>query len=278
VKLGDVTPETVHKAVAVFLDLAYGGGGRPRRMPEPNAGGAEDGVLAMFQKERVEEVPGYSCVRYTMRLGNRNYPFMKLVLQEHLLAGEFFFAVDTHDEMNIKPDFPDYEAWMAVRRFNRDLKRRIETQLDAEGLDTAATIRRLCAARACADGSGSCGTVLVVDDEEDLAESVSVLLRNRGFRTIEVHDGPAALRACAELAPDLVLLDYEMPEMDGMQVIARLRNQPVTQGIPILLTSAGKVSMADIRAADGFLQKPFQETLLYEMVRRVLQNAREARL
>jgi CheY-like chemotaxis protein len=276
VKLADATPETVHKAVAVFLDLAYGGGGRPRRMPEAGAGD-DQGVLGMFQKERVEEVPGYSCVRYTMRLGNRNYPFMKLVLQEHLLAGEFFFAVDTHDEMNIKPDFPDYEAWMAVRRFNRDLKRRIEAQLDAEGLDTAATIRRLVAARS-ADGSAGSGTVLVVDDEEDLAECVSVLLRNHGFRTVQVHDGAAALRACAELAPDLVLLDYEMPEMDGLEVIRRLRNQPLTQGIPILLTSAGKVSLADIRSADGFLQKPFQEALLYEMVRRVLQNAKEARL
>ncbi len=269
---------TVQKAVSIFLDLAYGGA-RPRRapnlsVPEP---ATPDAVLSLFQRERVEEVPGYACVRYTMRLGNRNYPFMKLVLQEHLLAGEFFFGVDTHDEMNIKPDFPDYEAWMAVRRFNRDLKRRIEAQFTAEGLDTAATIRRLVAARTDATGDGSAGTVLVVDDEEDLAESVSVLLRGRGFRTVTVGDGPAALRVCAELAPDLVLLDYEMPEMDGIQVIASLRAEPLTQGIPVLLTSAGRVSMADIRRADGFLAKPFQDDLLYEMVDRVLRAAREAK-
>ena len=69
-----------------------------------------------------------------MRLGNRNYPFMKLLLQEHLVAGEFYFAVDTHDEMDIKPDFPDYEQWMALRRFNGNLKKRIESQLANEGL------------------------------------------------------------------------------------------------------------------------------------------------
>ena len=62
-------------------------------------------MLDLFQKEVVEFMPGHESVRYTMRLGNRNYPFMKLLLQEHLIAGEFFFGVDTHDEMDIKPDF-----------------------------------------------------------------------------------------------------------------------------------------------------------------------------
>jgi len=67
-----------------------------------------------------------------------------------------------------------------------------------------------------------------------------------------------------------------MPELDGLEVIARLRADPSTQGIPVLLASAGKVSMADIRKADGFLAKPFQETLLFEMVQRLLRAAREA--
>lgn len=278
-KLADVTPEMVQKAVAIYQDLAYGGSGRARRRPDPmsHKGAAPDAVLALFHKERVEAPSGFSCLRYSMRLGNRNYPFMKLLLQEHLLAGELFFAVDTHDDMEIKPEFPDYEAWMALRRFNRDLKRRIEAQFEAEGLDTAAAIRRMVASRGEAGGDGHRGTVLVVDDEEDLAESVAALLRSEGFRTAIVNDGAGAVRACAELGPSLVLLDYEMPEMDGLEVIAALRRDPLTQGIPVLLTSAGKVSMADIRAADGFLAKPFQAELLYQMVRRVLGTAREQR-
>jgi CheY-like chemotaxis protein len=93
---------------------------------------------------------------------------------------------------------------------------------------------------------------------------------------VKIHDGRAAARTAAEVLPDLVLLDYEMPEMDGLQVIAQLRADPVTQGIPVLLASAAKVSMADIRLADGFLGKPFQEDLLYQMIDRVL-RAREVR-
>ena len=68
-----------------------------------------------------------------------------------------------------------------------------------------------------------------------------------------------------------------MPELDGLEVIARLRANPVTQGIPVILSSAARVSMADIRRADGFLAKPFQESLLHDMIDRVLRHSKEAR-
>ena len=59
------------------------------------------------------------------------------------------------------------------------------------------------------------GLVLIVDDEEHLAAAVEALFRRRGFRTWKVHDGKAGFDAAVELQPDLVLLDYEMPELDG---------------------------------------------------------------
>jgi hypothetical protein len=109
-RLGALTKEQVRQAIAIYQDLAYGAGGRPRRGVELPASGGSEALLALFQKEQVETIPGHPCHRYSMRLGNRNYPFMKLLLQEHLVAGEFFFAVDTHDQMEIAPNFPDYEA------------------------------------------------------------------------------------------------------------------------------------------------------------------------
>lgn len=272
-KLAAVNCELVRRAVAIYQDLAYGTTGRPRRGVDVQ-GLEPESVLAVFAKEQVEPVPGYPCMRYSLRLGNRNYPFMKLLLQEHLVAGEFYFAVDTHDQMEIKPDFPDFEAWMAVKRFNKELKGKIEAQLAAEGLHTAASLRQLVASRPCPDGSPCRGTVLVVDDEEDLADAVALLFKRQGFLAFKVFDGRQALRAAADIGPDLVLLDYEMPEMDGLEVIAQLRADPITQSVPVLLTSAGKVSMADIRRADGFLAKPFQEALLFEMVQRVLRQPR----
>jgi CheY-like chemotaxis protein len=274
-KLSALTSDVVQRAIAIYQDLAYGQG-RPRRPVDTPAGCGPEVLLALFQKEQAETVPGHRCHRYTLRLGNRNYPFMKLLLQEHLVPGEFYFGVDTHDQMEIKPDFPDYEQWMAVRRFNRELKRQIEQGFEAAGLDTAARLRQLLVAQ-CDGAAGPCkGLVLIVDDEEDLAGAVEALMQRRGYRTVKVHCGKTALTACRDLLPDLVLLDYELPELDGLQVIERLRADPATKDIPVLLSSAARVSLADIKKADGFLAKPFPEALLFEMVDRV-RRLREVR-
>lgn len=304
--LGALTTDLVQKAIAIYQDLAYGQG-RPRRVQPGGLGelgnklvdgidnklgfdrpdGRSDtrseavpplaeAVLAMFQKEQSETIPGYPCHRYSLRLGNRNYPFMKLLLQEHLVAGEYFFAVDTHDQMEIKPDYPDYEQWQAVKRFNRELKRQIEHGFANAGLDTSMRLRQLLVDAGGAAGGPCRGLVLIVDDEEDLAAAVEVLLQRRGFRTYKVHDGTSAVTAAHELLPDLVLLDYELPELDGLQVLERLRAEPATRTTPVLLSSAARVAMADIKKADAFLAKPFPETLLFELVDRVLQ-ARQVR-
>ena len=276
-KLAALTPEALHRAIAIYQDLAYGPG-RPRRAVETPAGGGPDALLAAFQQEPPGAQPG-GCRRFALRLGNRNYPFMKLVLQEHLLPGEFYFAVDSHDQMEIKPDYPDYEQWMAVRRFNRELKRQIEQGFAHAGLETAGTLRQLLVGGAAGAGGGGTpcrGLVLIVDDEEDLAAAVEVLLQRRGFRTCKVHDGATAVTAVPELMPDLVLLDYELPELDGLQVIARLRADPATRDVPILLNSAARMTLADVQQADGFLAKPFPEPLLFEMIDRVLRT-REVR-
>ena len=272
-KLEELTASMVSRAIDAYLELAYGAASKGRDRPdlalEPASGG--EPVLGLFQSESVRGEDEAALRRFTMRLGNRNYPFMKLLMQEHIVAGEFYFAVDTHDQMEIKPGFPDYEAWMAVRRFNRDLKQQIEAAFDRNGLDTAACLRRAVQARQPAGQSAAGrGTVLIVDDEQDLADAVELLLRARGFATVKLSDGASVAATAARLLPTLVLLDYELPEMDGLQALAQLRSNPATRGIPVLLSSAAQVSIADIRRADGFLAKPFHEGLLYEMVDRVL--------
>jgi two-component system, OmpR family, phosphate regulon response regulator PhoB len=274
-KLAALTPELLQRAIAIYQEHAYGPGRRPRAIETPTSCGTET-LLSLFQQETPPSSGDSGCQRYTLRLGNRNYPFMKLLLQEHLLPGEFYFAVDTHDQMEIKPDYPDYEQWMAVRRFNRELKRQIEQGFARAGLDTAGTLRQMLCEHGAADGGPCRGVVLIVDDEEDLAAAVEVLLRRRGFRTCKVHDGAAAVPAVQQLLPDLVLLDYELPELDGLQVIEQLRADPATRDVPVLLSSAARVSLADIKRADGFLAKPFPEPLLFEMVDRVL-RARQVR-
>ena len=117
--------------------------------------------------------------------------------------------------------------------------------------------------------------ILVVDDEEDLAETVETLLEARGYSIQKAHDGRKGLEMALEHRPDMILLDYELPEMDGLEVIAALRANVVTRDIPVLLCTASKISMQEIHAADGFLAKPYNEGLLYKMVNHVME-ARES--
>lgn len=66
------------------------------------------------------------------------------------------------------------------------------------------------------------------------------------------------------------MLDYELPEMDGLEVIDALRAGSATREIPVLLTTASRISVTDVQKAEGFLAKPYGEELLYAMVQRLL--------
>lgn len=273
-RLQALTLEMVTRAVDLYLKLAYDTGSQ-RGMPDLtlSAGATPEQVLTLFQVEVREGIAGQSSTRYTMRLGNRNYPFMKLLLQEHIVAGEYFFGVDTHDDMEIKPAYPDYEAWVAVRRFNSDLKRKIEASFTLDHLHTASNLREICSQRTSSAEAGHCGTILVVDDEEDLADAVESLLSLRGYTMHKAYDGQTAIEVAHRIHPDMILLDYELPGIDGLAVIAALRENESTRSIPVLLCTASKISVGDIGKADGFLAKPYQEQLLYQMVDRVISNA-----
>ncbi|HET6203413.1 MAG TPA: hypothetical protein VFI25_11495, partial [Planctomycetota bacterium] len=102
--LEDLTAAHFARALEIYLRLAYPGGPPPRvRLPDLRSAPDARASLALFE----DETRRGGGRRYALRLGNVRYPFMKLVVHEHLLAGEFTFAVDTHDEMEVKPTYPD---------------------------------------------------------------------------------------------------------------------------------------------------------------------------
>lgn len=269
-RLQALTSELVEKAIAIYQRLAYAST-KTGKLPPLPAHAQGEALLAGFHCERVESVKGHVCCRYSLRLGNRNYPFMKLLIQEHLVPGEFYFAVDTHDQMTIKPNFPDYSQWVALQRFNRELKRTIEAEFAASGLETCEVVRRTLLSRS-DEGRSRRGLALVVDDEADLADAAELALARLGFRTCVAHDGAAGLRVARQLLPELVLLDYEMPTLDGLSVLAQLKADPQTCKIPVLLNSSSRITFEEMRLADGFLAKPYPESLLAEMIDRVTQS------
>ena len=72
-KLTALTPDLLRRVIAIYQDLAYGKGRRARAIELPAGPGAE-AALSLFHREQVETIPGHPCERYTLRLGNRNYP------------------------------------------------------------------------------------------------------------------------------------------------------------------------------------------------------------
>jgi putative two-component system response regulator len=114
------------------------------------------------------------------------------------------------------------------------------------------------------------GTILVADDLDDTRDFIAELLRGAGYTVNAVADGVAALKEVARQLPDLVLSDVMMPNMNGFELCSRLKADPVTRLIPLVLITAlneREDRLAGIRAgADDFLRKPFDSTELLARV------------
>jgi DNA-binding response OmpR family regulator len=103
--------------------------------------------------------------------------------------------------------------------------------------------------------------ILVVDDERDLVDILSFNLRREQYEVVSAHDGETALVLAERDVPDLILLDLMLPGIGGLEVCRRLRSQPRTATIPIImLTAKGEETDAVIglsQGADDYVRKPF---------------------
>jgi len=94
------------------------------------------------------------------------------------------------------------------------------------------------------------GKILIVDDEKDVAISLAFILRAGGFQTLIATDGKACLSLVKKEHPDLILLDINMPGMDGGDVARILSDDPATKDIPIVYVS-GMVTQGDATKVHG---------------------------
>jgi len=119
-------------------------------------------------------------------------------------------------------------------------------------------------------------TVLVVEDEEAIRELLRYNLRREGYAVEEADTGEKALAAVRRKAPDLVILDLMLPEIDGLEVCRQLRLDAKHKGLPILMLTA-KGEEADIvtgleLGADDYVTKPFSPRVLTARVRSLLRR------
>jgi CheY-like chemotaxis protein len=277
-RLEDMTPALVRRAIAIYLAKAFAGTEEPR--PRQVLAGIEEAstlseLFAHFERPRASE--NAVLQRYTLRLGNRRYPFMKFVVQEYLVDEEYFFSVDTHDDLDVRSDSPDYFAWIELKKQNLELKREIETAWAREGLPTNEDLRLIAQGIAQLEREGQKpARILVVDDESQVAQGLAALLEARGYQVELAYDGRQVLvRLERDPLPDLILLDYGMPDVGGEQVLQRVRENPRLRDLPVLLATAASISLESVPRASGFLRKPYSREVLFAMIRQMLEHKKK---
>jgi DNA-binding response OmpR family regulator len=124
------------------------------------------------------------------------------------------------------------------------------------------------------NSNGAKPRIVVADDEIDVRELVAYRLSRSGYEVVEASDGEQALRLALENPPDLAVLDVMMPKLDGYELTRRLRAEPSTQRVPVILLTAraqeADVSQGFEAGADDYLRKPFNPDELLARVRAVL--------
>lgn len=107
--------------------------------------------------------------------------------------------------------------------------------------------------------------VLIVDDESSMRFLLRIILEGAGYEVLEAKHGAAALERVKESRPNLVVTDLMMPVMNGRELVGRLRADPETAGIPILLLSANPNAV--VVAVDAVVGKPFDSEAVVEAAR-----------
>jgi DNA-binding response OmpR family regulator len=123
--------------------------------------------------------------------------------------------------------------------------------------------------------ASSTGRVLVVDDEDDIRELCRVNLEFEGFQVIDANNGTAALDQARRHHPDVIFLDLMMPEIDGWEVLRRLKEDDATADIPVVLLTARTGEDDQMRGwQEGILEyvsKPFNPLSLVEWAKRAME-------
>jgi CheY-like chemotaxis protein len=116
--------------------------------------------------------------------------------------------------------------------------------------------------------------ILLVEDNSDIRELLALLIKRLGYKLFEAATGLEAIDRASAVQPDLIMMDLRLPEMNGDEATARLKANPSTRDIPVLITTAYVAGINTRRALDAgaaeILYKPIDLTTLHNVLRRYL--------
>jgi two-component system, OmpR family, response regulator ChvI len=118
--------------------------------------------------------------------------------------------------------------------------------------------------------------IALVDDDRNIVTSVSMALEVEGYQTHAYHDGDEALRGLLQRPANLAILDIKMPRLNGMELLQKLRQNPITATMPIIMLTSKDEEVDQIMGlrmgADDYITKPFSQRLLLERIRTLLRR------
>lgn len=119
--------------------------------------------------------------------------------------------------------------------------------------------------------------ILVADDDPNIRELCRIVLGNEGYEVIEAENAPACITLARQEDPDLILLDWMMPGIDGIDALRAIKGSTRTREIPVVMLTAldglAEITVATYNGADGYVTKPFEVDDLLSLVRRFTQNS-----
>ena len=121
-------------------------------------------------------------------------------------------------------------------------------------------------------------TVLMVDDDDEIAHAACMRLRAAGYRTLKATDGESGVAAAVADHPDLILLDVRMPRKDGLSALSDLKRRPDTKDIPVVMLSASVVDQEAALDAGArfFIRKPYSGATLVQAVQTAIAMPNQA--
>jgi CheY-like chemotaxis protein len=117
--------------------------------------------------------------------------------------------------------------------------------------------------------------ILMVDDEEDMLRLLEVRLSNAGYPCMKAKNGKEAIEIASKMRPKLIMMDIMMPEMDGLEAVKKLKSDPQTAGIPVMMLTACADKDSEENSfssgAASFVKKPFDPEDLLTKVKTLLE-------
>lgn len=118
--------------------------------------------------------------------------------------------------------------------------------------------------------------ILIADDDPDIRNLCEMVLSHEGFDVVVAHNAPECLALAHKQTPDLILLDWMMPGVDGMEALQLLKGNAATAAIPVVMVTAFggpmEITLATHYGAEAYVTKPFEAAELVSLVRRFVEG------